>query len=58
MTDDHERLSHLVQLLTDQIHQSQRQQQSLINALSKAKAELAALDGGVIYLDGELLNRG
>jgi hypothetical protein len=58
MTDDRERLTHLLELLTDELHQSQRRQQALIVALDKARAEIAALDGTVVFHDGERLIRG
>ena len=57
MTDDRRRLINLVELIESELHQSQRQQQGLINALTKAKAELEALDGTIVYLDGERLIR-
>ena len=56
MSDDTRRLQHLIELLEDELHQSQRRQQALISALHKAKAELHALeDGGVLFYDGEKL---
>ena len=55
MTDDADRLHHLVELLEDELRQSQRRQQSLIAALDRARAELQALDGGISFFDGEVL---
>lgn len=58
MTDpDAQRLQHYIELLEDELHQSQRRQQSLIAALDRARAELAALDGGIAFFDGEVLIR-
>jgi hypothetical protein len=51
--DDIDRLRHLIELFEDELHQSQRRQQSLINALDRARAEIRALDGGVSFFDGE-----
>lgn len=56
MTDDAARLTHLIALLEDELHQSQHRQQALIVALDKARAELHALEnGGVCFYDGELI---
>ena len=57
-TDDAQRLQHYIELLEDEIRQSQRRQQALISALDRARAELAALDGGALFYDGELLHGG
>ena len=57
MTDDRERLTHLVELLNAELCDSMRHQQSLIVALDRARAELQALDGTIVYLDGERLVR-
>jgi hypothetical protein len=51
--DDIDRLRHLIELFEDELRQSQRRQQSLINALDRARAEIRALDGGVSFFDGE-----
>lgn len=56
MTDT-DRLTHYIELLEDELHQSQKRQQSLIAALERARAELAALDGGALFYDGERLCR-
>jgi hypothetical protein len=58
MTDESDRLQHYILLLEDELHQSQRRQQSLISALDRARAELAARDGGALFYDGERLCRG
>jgi hypothetical protein len=58
MTDDRQRLTNLIELIEDELHQSQRRQQALIAALSRARAELMALDGSVVFHDGERLVRG
>ena len=56
MTDERDRVTHLIELLTDELHQSQRRQQALISALEKARAELYAINSGVaVYFDGEKL---
>ena len=52
------RLQHYILLLEDELHQAQGRQQALIAALSRARAELAALDGGALFFDGERLCRG
>jgi len=54
-TDDAKRLRHYIELLEDELHQSQRRQQSLIAALDRARAELHALQGGIAFFDGEAL---
>ena len=52
------RLQHYILLLEDELHQAQGRRQALIAALSRARAELAALDGGALFFDGERLCRG
>jgi hypothetical protein len=53
---DHDvsRLRHLIELLESELHESQRRQ-ALIVALDRARAELQALDGSVVFFDGEEL---
>ena len=41
-TEDTRRLQHYIELIESELHQSQRRQQSLISALDRARAELAA----------------
>jgi hypothetical protein len=57
---DHDvsRLRHLIELLEDELHQAQRRQQTPIVALDRARSELQALDGSVVFFDGEELPRG
>ena len=56
--DEAQRIQSYILLLEDELRQSQRRQQALIAALDKARAELAALDGGIAFHDGERLVRG
>jgi hypothetical protein len=58
MTDDASRLQHHIELIEDELHQSQRRQQALVAALDRARAQLQALDGSVTFFDGERLVRG
>jgi hypothetical protein len=57
---DHDvsRLRHLIELLESELHEQQRRQQDTISALDRARAELQALDGSVVFFDGEELPRG
>ena len=57
-TEDTRRLQHFIELIESELHQSQRRQQALVAALDRARAELAALDGGSIFYDGERLHGG
>jgi hypothetical protein len=50
-SDEARRLRHRILLLETELHELQRQQQALISALDRARAELS---GAVIY-DGEAL---
>jgi hypothetical protein len=58
LTTDTNRLQHYIELLTAELHESQRRQQALIAALDKARHELMALDGNIVFYDGERLIRG
>ncbi len=52
-------LRYRVQLLEAELHASQRQQQALIAALDRTRAEIAALEGGIEFFhDGEALLHG
>jgi hypothetical protein len=51
MTDDTNRLQHYIELLEAELHQAQQRQQALIAALHRARAEIAALDGGILFYD-------
>lgn len=57
MTPEAKRIAHYCQLLETELTECQRRQQALIAALHRARAELQALDGRLLYLDGELLIR-
>jgi len=52
-TDEARRLQHYIELLEDELHQSQRQQQSLVAALERARPQLVASEGGTTFVDGE-----
>ena len=53
--EDAKRLARLIEVIQAELLECQQRQRLLIAALHKAKAEVAALDGGPLFFDGERL---